>query len=223
MTSLFGIFASPSFSPLCEHMNIVLKSAEALEDFFEHIIAENWEKAELTQQSINELENKADQMKEEIRLHMPKSLLLSVERTDILDILTLQDRIANRAKHLSGIVLTRHMALPQEIQEDFKNFLIHAIDTVRCLNDITAELQTLFKANFRQKEATKIEALIHNLDTIEDKTDDLEILLRHKVFKLENDLPPIEVMFLYKTLDWISDLADRSQRCGHRFLLLIAQ
>ena len=222
MTSLFGIFGTPSFTPLTNHMSLVLDCTNKLNQFFKAVINQNWDEAQKLHNQINELENKADQAKEDIRLNMPKSYLMSVERTDILDILALQDRIANKAKHLSGVVLSRKMKIPTIIEKDFLNFVSHAIETVTCLSEITSELQTLFDSNFRRKEAGKMESLIHQLDKIEDKTDHYEIQVRDQVFNIEDDLKPIDAIFLYKTLDWVSDLADRSQRCAHRFLMLIA-
>lgn len=222
MTSLFGIFGTPSFTPLSNHMSLVLQCTELLNEFFIKVINQNWDEAKKIQAQINRLENKADQAKEDIRLNMPKSYLMSVERTDILDILSLQDRIANKAKHLSGVVLSREMKIPTVIEKDFLNFVSEAIRTVNCLAQITSELQPLFDSNFRKKEACKVEGLIHQLDEIEDKTDLFEIQVRDQVFSIEDNLKPIDAIFLYKTIDWVSDLADRSQRCAHRFLLLIA-
>lgn len=223
MTSLFGIFGTPTFTPLTEHMAQVLACSESLQQFFDCVAKQEWGDAQKHHHKINELEEEADKLKEDIRLHMPKSLLMSVERTDILDILSLQDRIANKAKHLSGVVLSRRMKIPSAIQSDFSKFVSQSISTVACLYQITSELQVLFNTHFRRKEANKIEQLIHSLDKIEDDTDLLEIRLRDLVFTIENELNPIDAIFLYKLIDWISDLADRSQRCAHRFLLLIAQ
>lgn len=223
MTGLFGIFGTPTFTPLSEHMSIVLECSEELLMFFDAVIAHKWTEAQTHQLKINELEENADKIKEDIRLHMPKSLLMSVERGDILDILSLQDRIANKAKHLSGVVLSRKIEIPPSIEKDFREFVVQSINTVKCLNDITSELQSLFNTHFRKKEASKMEELIHSLDQIEDNTDVLEIKVRDQVFTIEDQLKPVDAIFLYKTLDWVSDLADRSQRCAHRFLLLIAQ
>ena len=223
MTTLFGIFGTPTFTPLTEHMALVLKCSEALQNFFNAVTEENWDLAHKHHLMINDLEDQADKIKENIRLHLPKSLLMSVERTDILDILSLQDRIANKAKHLSGVVLSRKMKIPSAIQADFSKFVLQSISTVACLYQITSELQSLFNTHFRKKEAEKMEELIHSLDKIEDNTDILEIELRDQVFIIEKEMNPVDVIFLYKLIDWVSDLADRSQRCAHRFLLLIAQ
>ena len=47
--------------------------------------------------------------------------------------------------------------------------------------------------------------------------------MRRNLFKLEQDLPPVDVMFLYQIIDWIGDVADRAQRVGNRLEQLLAR
>ena len=65
--------------------------------------------------------------------------------------------------------------------------------------------------------------MITKLDSIESDTDNLQAHIRHKIFAIENDLPPIEVMFLYKIIEWTGDVADRAQNVGSRLQLLLAR
>ncbi|HBP75141.1 MAG TPA: phosphate transport regulator, partial [Alcanivorax sp.] len=37
------------------------------------------------------------------------------------------------------------------------------------------------------------------------------------------ELPPVDVIFLYKIIEWIGDLADRAQKVGGRLQLLLAR
>ena len=46
---------------------------------------------------------------------------------------------------------------------------------------------------------------------------------RKILFRLEKDLPPVDVIFLYKIIDWIGDLADRASRVGGYLQLLLAR
>ena len=65
--------------------------------------------------------------------------------------------------------------------------------------------------------------MIKELDAIESDTDKIEVKVRAALFKIEDDLPPVQVMFLYRTIDWIGELADLSQRVGSRLELLLAR
>ena len=43
------------------------------------------------------------------------------------------------------------------------------------------------------------------------------------LFKKEKDLPAVDVMFMYRVLDLIGDLADLAQRVGSRLELMLAR
>jgi hypothetical protein len=49
------------------------------------------------------------------------------------------------------------------------------------------------------------------------------VKIRSAVFAKEKDMNPVEVMFLYKVIDWIGDLADLAQRVGSRLELMLAR
>ena len=71
--------------------------------------------------------------------------------------------------------------------------------------------------------SSRIVTLIEELGVIEQDTDSLQIDVRRQLFKLEKELPPVDVMFLYQIIDWIGDVADRAQRVGNRLEQLLAR
>ena len=85
------------------------------------------------------------------------------------------------------------------------------------------KVDELLETGFSGREVTLVENLIEELDRIEHDTDTLQIRLRADLFKLEQDLPPVNVMFLYQIIEWIGDVADRAQRVGNRLEQLMAR
>ena len=65
--------------------------------------------------------------------------------------------------------------------------------------------------------------MINELDSIEDDTDAMQIVLRQKLRKIENNYNPIDVMFLYKILEWVGGLADQAETVGARLELMLAR
>ena len=65
--------------------------------------------------------------------------------------------------------------------------------------------------------------MLAELDKIETETDELQKEIRSILFTIEEDMPPVNVMFLYKIIEWIGDLADRAQHVGGRLQLLLAR
>jgi len=69
----------------------------------------------------------------------------------------------------------------------------------------------------------RVENPIEVLGAIENDTDLLQIEVRRNLCMLEQDLPPVDVMFLYQIIDWVGDVADRAQRVGNRLEQLLAR
>ena len=64
--------------------------------------------------------------------------------------------------------------------------------------------------------------LIADLDRIENETDELQQIVRRQLFKLEADLPAVNVMFLYRIIELIGDIGDMAERIGRRLELIIS-
>ena len=69
----------------------------------------------------------------------------------------------------------------------------------------------------------KVAAAKEQIEVIEHDTDRLQVEVRRGLFKLEKDLPPVDVMFLYQIIEWIGDVADRAERVGNRLEQLLAR
>ena len=51
----------------------------------------------------------------------------------------------------------------------------------------------------------------------------MQIKLRKALRLAEKELNPIDVMFLYRTLEWIGDLADVALKVGSRLEIMLAR
>ena len=220
---LSSVFGRSPIGPIQKHIATVHECAQQLEPFFDATFADDWEQALTIQQKIIELEHKADNIKKNIRLSLPKSLFLPVPRTDLLEIITVQDKVANRAKDIAGIVIGRKMRIPEEVRSAFIEYVRRSIATSAQALRAMSELDELLETGFKGREVDLVEQLIEELDRIESETDELQIQVRRILFRLEQDLPPVDVIFLYKTIDWIGDLADRASRVGSHLQLLLAR
>jgi len=218
-----GIFGSSPVSPLQKHMSKVYACASELIPLFNAVINEEWDDVIKHQQLISSLEQDADVMKKELRLNLPKSLFMPISRQDLLEVLLMQDRIANQAKDVAGTIVGRHMALPELIQEDFIRFVTRCVAACKQARKAINELDELVETGFSGQEIQIVTDMITKLNDIESDTDNLQSAIRTKIFEIENDLPPIEVMFLYRIIEGTGEVADKSQGVGSRLQLMLAK
>lgn len=222
-TPFLNMFGKSPIRPLESHMAKVHECVKALIPFFDAVLAEDWQAVQAGQQRIAQLENQADDIKRDIRSHLPNSLFMPVSRSDLLELLHVQDRLANKAKDIAGIVLGREMVLPEPIQEKFLEFLQRCIEASNQANIAIHELDELLETGFSGNEVKLVEEMIAKLSRIEQETDEQQIVLRKIIFGLESKLPAVNVMFLYKIIELTGELADQAREVGDRLQILVAK
>ncbi len=217
------IFGSSPVTPLQKHIDIVVLCVEELIPYFECVIKDDWDQAANTQAKVVQLEHDADEIKNELRLHLPTSLFMPIDRRDVLEVLEMQDHIANKAKDIAGLTLGRKMTLPKSISKAYMEFLKRCIDATRQAQVAINELDELVVTGFRGDEAVRVQKMIEQLHVVEGETDAIQVKLREDLYKIERELQPVDVMFLYKIIEWTGDLADSAQSTGNRLQLMLAK
>lgn len=218
-----NLFGRSPIGPMQQHMAKAHECAAQLVPFIDALMAEDWVEAERIQQQISNLEREADQMKKNVRVNLPNSLFLSVPRSDLLELLSVQDKVANRAKDIAGLMLGRRMKIHPDVQPAFRSFVVRSVDAAAQALRAMDELSELMETSFAGREVKLVEKLIDELERIEHDTDEMQIKLRAELYKREAVLPPVDVMFTYQIIEWIGDVADRAERVGNRLGVIMAR
>lgn len=221
--SILGVFAKSPIKPLEKHIRLVTKSCDQLIPFFEACFKKDWTTAGKIRTKVSKFERDADTLKRQIRLELPGGLFMPVDRADLLELLTQQDKIANKAKDIAGRIFGRKLEIPESLHASFAVYVARNIEAAEKAADAINELDDLLETGFRGREVELVEKMINQLDEIEDDTDEMQVKLRSDLMAIENDINPVDVMFLYQIIEWIGDLADLSERVGARLEILLAR
>lgn len=223
LNAISALFGQSPIKPIQQHMEKAHACAVELIPFFAATLANDWEAAAAAQQRIVDLEHDADRIKRDVRLHLPNSLFLPVSRSDLLELLGIQDKIANETKDIAGLMLGRRMRVPAPMAAAMEQYLACSVATSAQALTAINELGELLEAGFRGREVDMVEGLIRELDRLEHEDDLLQVQVRAQLFAMERELPPVDVVFLYKIIDWIGRLANHAQNVGGRLQILIAR
>ena len=221
--SFLGMFAESPFAALQEHMDVGKKATVALQNFLSSAKASSWDTASQYRQEIVDLEHAADEIKNKIRTHLPKSLMMSVSREDLLDLVYTMDAIPNTAKDISGIIIGRHLEIPDQISNQFDSFSKGAIKAAKQASIAIEKVDEMQKSGFGSGDVNLLQELVSELEKLEHDNDELEAALRNDFFTIEKDFPPVDVMFLYDIINRIGSLADISQTVGHILTRLVSK
>jgi len=221
--NIASLFGKSPITPLQKHMK---QSHSCLKDFAVFAKAANahdWEKAETIRTSINNKEEKADKLKKKLRMNLPSTFMMPFSRRDLLDVLLIQDSIANITKDLVGLMMTRRMVFPEEIASDFIKLTELCIKTSGAALVAINELDELLETAFSSRQRKIVGKMIKTVNELEHETDDAQNDIRNKLFALESDLPPVDVMFYYRAIEWLGETADAAQKVGSRFEVMLTK
>jgi predicted phosphate transport protein (TIGR00153 family) len=196
---------------------------EQLPDFFQAVRYKKWATAKKIQTKIASDEKDADHIKVELKLHLPKGLFLPIARADLIYLLTKQEDIANRAEDIAGLILGRKLTFPNFTFDLLTQYVQTSVDAVKQATNAIDELDELLEVGFRGKIVKLVTKMIQTLNKIETKSDHIQIDLRKKVFDIEQKLQPVDVIFMYKVIEWIADLSDYAQKVGSGLQILLAR
>lgn len=220
LSSLLG--RSP-IGPIQEHMKAADAAAQLLPDLFSASAEDDWTRAAEIQKAIASAESQADKLKRKVRRHLPKSLFLPVPRTDLLELVSIQDAVSNTARDIAGLVIGRRMRFPEKLREPMVEFArVSAATSNQALTAIQ-ELDELLEVGFSGREVKRVEGMLKEIDRFERSADKLEVNVRTKLFKMESELPPVDVMFQYQIIGLLGKVANCAESVGHRLQILMAK
>ena len=222
-STILSLFGQSPIKPLQTHMHTVVDCVDLLNEYFVAVTKEDWEQVETIYNQISELESAADDQKQDIRLHLPKSLFMPINRSDLIHLLAKQDKICNTAKDIAGLILGRQQVVPKKIASDMQAYVKSAVAVAHEAKAVIDELDELIGSGFGGREISRINKCITKLEKAENKNDKRQIALRSKLHAIEADLPPIDAIFLYKTIEDVGFLADRAQSAGEQIQIIIAR
>jgi hypothetical protein len=217
-----AMFGRSPFQPLLAHIVKTHECANQLLPFFEATLAGDWDAAAECREIITRLEHEADELKTELRLNLPNSIFLPVSRTDLLDLISVQDKIANKVRDITGIMLGRRMQMPQPLAQPMRDYMRTSVSCVAQSRQALEELKDLLESGFGRNVTQVMQKLIRELHVLENQADHQQIAIRRQLFELESELPPVDVIFLYKIIDWVGEVSDRAERVGSRLQIMTA-
>lgn len=223
VNSFFGVFAKSPIKPIQMHIDKVAACSELLVSFFHASAKPDWVEAEKIRKQISTLEKEADELKRELRLTLPKGLFMPIDRSDLIELVNRQDKIANTTKDIAGRIYGRQLQIPSEIFTDFMAYVQRCVDAVKQARKAINELDELLETGFKGREVDVVTLMIEELESIEDDTDRLQIRLRRHLLAVEQHYNPVDVMFLYQILEWVGQLADHSELIGTQLELTLAR
>jgi len=221
MSVIANLFGRSPIRPMQAHMQAASECARAILPVLEAMATGDMDALDQGRKTVDELEHRADELKHEIRRHLPKRLFMAVERRDMLEILDCQDSIADVAQDVAELAALRHMRTPEVLKAPLLALVESAIATCAQSECVINELDELVETGFGRHEVARVEAMIDKLNGLESLADERAEQALRTLFSIEDEIG-VGAYYWYEIIQWIGDIADYAERAGNRIRLLIA-
>jgi predicted phosphate transport protein (TIGR00153 family) len=218
-----GLFARSPFKPIQEHMKVVEECVAEIAPLFEAFGRGDQEAVDTKKERIDHLEHRADELKNQIRTHLPRGLFMPVDRRDLLDLLHAQDSIADVAQDIAGFLTLRRLEIPSTFGGDLTALVEQVFKAAQQCRKVIGQLDELVEMGFKGREVEYVEKQIDKLSEIESEADTLEMDLVRRLFALEDELKPGTFFIWYEIIQKLGDIADYAEDVGDRLRLLMAR
>jgi predicted phosphate transport protein (TIGR00153 family) len=183
-----------------------------LPSLFDALKKGNQEEVASIAAKISKLEHEADLTKNEIRSHLKSHLLLPVDPVRLLEVLSIQDGIADKAEDVGVLLTLRRLELPEVLQSPLRQFLRKNIEAFDAVYQVVAEINEIIESSFGGAEATKLHRLVERVAYLEHEVDLEQRSLLKALFNHEElfSHAPFQLwMHVIEELGQISNLSEK--------------
>lgn len=222
MRTIAKLFGKSPFAPLQQHMNKVAACIAELEEAFAAFFNSEYKKMEIIAKRLSKLEHEADLTKNDIRNNLPRSVFLPIDRGHLLEMLAIQDSLADTAENIGLSLILYPLPVLKELEEDLENLLQINVHTFSNVQMIINEMDILLESSFGGIEAQRVKAKIEEISSQEHESG----LIKHEVLKKffsKGKKLEVPAFFLWlRIIEEISSLAHISERLANRIRMVLA-
>ena len=223
-STLSSLVRKSPFKPIQEHMRAVFTCICALPPLFEALFAKDRESLLKAAEHLRTLESEADAIKNTFRLNMPKTLLLPVDREDLLGLISDQDRLADTCEEIGKTFSYRDMSVPAELKAHLDELLEGTIEICGEAGRMVEELDELLEVGFGgNRELEKVSGLISGVRKSEHNIDNMLNKTRRALFSIEEEVGAVDALFWYKIIELVGNISDQAENIADRLLLFLSR
>jgi len=218
-----GLFGRSAFGPLYEHMAQVVKTTRLLRRLARKAVAGDQEQVRAMACTIDEEEAVADEIKEEIRRQLSDSIFTTVERSDTLLLLGLQDDVADNANDTAKLLSVRQTALPESLHAVFLDFTEAVVGTTEALLARTEALHRLLEGTPDRARLQKQAERLREVREAQFRCGQQHRRFLEQLFAVEGEMDAVTVVILMHIANRLNSVARSAENTAECLERMVAQ
>ncbi len=216
------LFAKSPFKPLIKHAEVTLQTVETLEKALQAWRDGKYEEMEKLAVEVDNLEDVADRIKEEIRDSLSSKLMMAVAREDVLIYLHMQDKVADAAEDTAKwLLVKRPTSVPEEIKDVILRMGTESIKSAKLVYEAIVQMDRVVESGFSDSEIKKEYEIIKEIEGVESKIDGLDTELMQLVFENADKMNWSEGFYILNIARTLSNISDKAKDAAERIRLMM--
>ena len=219
--SFFSLFFESPFIKLKNHANKVKECAWMFKRAAQCYVEQDCEEFDKLTEEVAKLESQADELKRNLRNHLPRGIFMPMDKFVLLDCLREQDHVLDDVEEALYWLSFKPMGeIPEELVGDFLHLIDAVIPAIEKLPDMSEQALVYFKSG-TEDQRNKLKTIVRDIYQAEKEADHLEHELKKKAFALLKD--PVEIYHIVRVVEIIGDICDHAQNASDRMRTMIAR
>ncbi|EPP34898.1 hypothetical protein CP10139811_0811 [Chlamydia ibidis] len=223
MQTLARLFGQSPFAPLQAHLEVVAFCVKQILPMFTALKNGQHEQVLAIAKVISDKEYQADCIKNDMRNHLPIGLFMPISRAGMLEIISIQDSIADTAEDVAILLTIRRLCLYPEFEELFFRFLSKNIEAFDLTMTVIQEFNKLLESSFGGRKADKARFLVGRVAKTEHECDVLQRELMQVLFSDSFIIPEKEFYLWLQVIKQTAGISDSSEKLAHRINMTLEE
>ena len=222
MSTIGKLFGRSPFHLVQRHMNQVSKCIDRMNDALDAFSAGAFDQLGPLAKEVSKLEHQADQIKDDVRNHLFRRFFMPVDRSQVLEVLSLQDQIADTAEDICVLLTMKQILIHAEFADGFRKFRDLNFKTFQLAVSIIDQLDELVETGFGGAEADKIRTIAHDVAFHEHQVDVVQQELLHKIYAMDDRMSMGEFYLWMQITRTLSVVSNTSENLADRILMTLS-
>lgn len=216
MRTIAKLFGRSPFVPVQHHMQQVAVGVEQLQPLLNAYLGGDAAQVEQLAGQIAESEATADQMRLDIQRTIKKGMFLAVDRSRLVKMVTLQDRLADKAGNIGRLMMLKASPQPLPFEAEARQLTDSSLATFAAVRKIIDELDELLETSFGGAEAQLVQQLVREVHDREREADAAQMRTLQAVFASDDALTTGQFYLWMRVLKQTGSIADLSESLADR-------
>ena len=146
---------------------------------------------------------------------------MAIERGQLLEILSLQDSIADKSEDIAVLMSIRPVKVISGLSVDLKAYIEGNVRAFQNVLQVMRELDALIESGFGGTEASRVDKMIDEVAHAEHECDIMQRQLMRNVLEHEDELSKGDFFVWQRLLLDIAGISNQSEKLANRVRMLL--